>query len=88
MEVLVQVPVAKELDECLQLAVKLVATVKRKEDYTTVVAAFMKAVDGIGGVGEELRAQLPQVINAAAVRMAELVNVLLEPPKVVPVPQS
>ena len=47
---------SKDLAECFELVSELIKTIKEKGDYSQVIAKLIPAIDGIGNVDDDLKA--------------------------------
>ena len=50
-----ELEVAKEIGEVLDFVVAIVKVIKEKGDYTSLVDELVVAVDGVSGLGEEIK---------------------------------
>lgn len=73
------VKVAKEVSEVMDALSALVACIKSKGDYASLLPAVLKAVDGVGDVPAEVKEEQSLVINAAFMGASDIVNTLLTP---------
>ena len=87
MKKIVQVEVAKEIDDVLVLVKELVADIKAKKDAATLMAEniqhLMTAIEGIDKIPQELKEELSEVIMSGMVRTGEIIKVLVTPSPVV-----
>lgn len=76
-----QVEYAKELDDALVLAVELFKDIKAKKDAGAIASEnlplLMNAFNGLDQVDDEFKANKAAAINAIALRVGELIGVLL-----------
>jgi hypothetical protein len=72
-----EINLAKEADDVLALAAQLIKTIKNKGDYAALLPAFVLAIEGIGSVGDELKSDKQAVVNAAYLRVYEIVDALV-----------
>lgn len=76
-----QVEIAKEVDDVLELLVAIVRDLKAKKDTNALLSdnlpKLLDAITGVDQLDDELKQNRPQVMNAAGLRIAELVEVLL-----------
>ena len=87
MKKIVQVEVAKEIDDVLVLVKELIADIKAKKDAAALMAeniqGLMTAIEGIDKIPQELKEELAEVIMSGMVRTGEIIKVLVTPSPVV-----
>ncbi len=65
---------AKEIGEIMDLIVAIVETVVNEGEYTELVDDLLKAIDGIGDIGEESKNK-EAMYNAVALRLVKVAGI-------------
>lgn len=72
-----EVEYAKEIGDVVAFFPKLLAAIKKKEDYTALMPALISAVDKVTEVDDEFKANRKAALATVGYHSGELIDVLL-----------
>jgi predicted ribonuclease toxin of YeeF-YezG toxin-antitoxin module len=72
-----EVKYAKEIGEVCSLTTEIVATIKKKGDYMSLMPKLVAAVDGVADVDDEFKADRKTALATVGYHSGELVDALL-----------
>lgn len=73
-----EIEVAKELGEVFDLVGAILIAIKNKTGYESLIPALITAVDGVGQLDDEFKANLKAAINTAQLKVVEIIFKMAE----------
>ncbi len=68
---------AKEFDDVMKLLVKVTKTIKNKGDYAAILSELITAIEGVGEIDDEFKADMKAFTMTAVEGVYDIVNIFL-----------
>lgn len=73
-----EIDYAKELGDIFDLVGQILMAIKNKTGYEALIPALITAVDGIGQIDDEFKANLKAAINTAQLKVVDIIFKMAE----------